>query len=454
MNEKYLNLIAKGESKVVLKLLNEKKKYLPKSIQRSAIQLNARFEGLQNEINQGVISNEERLLRENQINLAILNLLEKFDLDKNNELKSGRIEINRNRLFITIFSFVIIGVFSLYFILENYKHKTLYDSIVSELKQSDTLLLNPKSPNLFKSIQHKFLEDSIDNAIHNFSYLNIDNNTDIVATVNRGSTFNYLDSIVRTLNANMFIVNAAGNEGDIRATLPEYSSIFEDTSTIVGVGSVKNSIANIQYENAMEHRQLLKIIPDDYNSNDNVYILFKKGLTNLINKDFLEANFYFTEVITEFPNIIKLNLLYGICKRNIGDYQKAIQVYDKIIYQDSKVYQAYLNKAVVQLELGQPDKALQNCITANKMQPNESIVLATLGQSYLMLSNYDEAIYYFEKSLNIDVYNSNALHGKAYTNLMLCGLPIDESVCEDWRLALKLGVGEAKLFLEKYCQSL
>lgn len=219
MNEKYLNLISKGETKVVLKLLNEKKKYLPKSIQKSTIQLNARFEGLQNEINQGVISNEERLLRENQINLAIINLLEKFDLDKNNELKSGRIEINRNRIFITIFSFVIIGVFSLYFILENYKHKTLYDCIISELKQSDTLFLNPKSPNLFKSIQHKFLEDSIDNAIYNFSYLNSFNNIESVATVNYGSTFNYLDSIVRTLNANMFIVNAAGNYGVIRAIL-------------------------------------------------------------------------------------------------------------------------------------------------------------------------------------------------------------------------------------------
>lgn len=78
----------------------------------------------------------------------------------------------------------------------------------------------------------------------------------------------------------------------------------------------------MQYENAMENRQLVKVIPNDYNSNDNLYTLFKKGLTNFINKDFLEANFYFTEVVTEFSNNTKLNLLYGICKRILGTTKK------------------------------------------------------------------------------------------------------------------------------------
>ena len=108
----------------------------------------------------------------------------------------------------------------------------------------------------------------------------------------------------------------------------------------------------------------------------------------------------------------------GIKQLQSRQFQKAKATYHSICKRDDKDVEAILNLGVVYAELKEYLKANECFTSANKILPDNVMILVSLGRSSLMLNKYTEAINYLNQALLIDNKNLQIKHllVRAYKN--------------------------------------
>ena len=92
----------------------------------------------------------------------------------------------------------------------------------------------------------------------------------------------------------------------------------------------------------------------------------------------------------------------GVALKNLGHYDEAVQCYDRALEVDPKYARAWLNKSVALGNLGRYGKAVQCYDRALEVDPKDADAWYSKGVALDALGRYDEAVPCYDRALEID----------------------------------------------------
>ena len=101
------------------------------------------------------------------------------------------------------------------------------------------------------------------------------------------------------------------------------------------------------------------------------------------------------------------------------EYEKATNIFDKIIKLNPNSYRAYYNLGIAYFNLGQIENAKNSFNSALKIKPDYKYCLYNLGLVYEDIKNYEEALKYYEQAIEIDPNFTYALAARSQIRQIL-----------------------------------
>ncbi|MCA0386587.1 MAG: tetratricopeptide repeat protein [Firmicutes bacterium] len=130
-----------------------------------------------------------------------------------------------------------------------------------------------------------------------------------------------------------------------------------------------------------------------------------------------------TEQEARYPEMdIEEKLYYNYLLITNFENELAIENYMTIsssIYAEPYLDEIYNNIGWAYLNLNDYDNALIYCTRSLEITPDDSITLSNLGNCYYGLGDYESAVVCYEESMNSDPYNSYGIYGYASANQYL-----------------------------------
>ena len=142
-------------------------------------------------------------------------------------------------------------------------------------------------------------------------------------------------------------------------------------------------------------------------------IEFNEIITNLKNKNFLEALKKIKPASVNYPNENIILKLYAIIYFNLNQWENAIKYYKKILNFEKETYKIFTNIGVSYFKLGKINQSIDAFKNSIKNNPNFGLAHNNLGISYLELGMYEKALDQFITALKL---NDNDY--QAQTNLI------------------------------------
>ena len=109
----------------------------------------------------------------------------------------------------------------------------------------------------------------------------------------------------------------------------------------------------------------------------------------------------------------------GVVYNNKGEYEKALESFNKAIELDSGFPLAYNNRGWAYLELGQYDNAIIDCTKAIELDPRLAFAYSNRGLAYIRLGQFEQAISDCTRAIELDPGLALAYsnRGQAYINI-------------------------------------
>jgi tetratricopeptide (TPR) repeat protein len=111
-------------------------------------------------------------------------------------------------------------------------------------------------------------------------------------------------------------------------------------------------------------------------------------------------------------NIVENLMEQGNTLLDHGQYDEAIEVFDRVLPLDPNNSNAYNNKGSALNGLGRYEEGLASCETAIRFNPNNSMAYNNKGVALYLLGRYEEGIAAYNSALRIDPNNSIAQNNK------------------------------------------
>lgn len=128
------------------------------------------------------------------------------------------------------------------------------------------------------------------------------------------------------------------------------------------------------------------------------------------------ARYHIEELMKQDSNSIEALMLYGRLEKEQKNYQNAIKYYDKVLNLNFDYVAAYKERAVAYRQLGLLEKAVADYARLIAIYSDDGSIYLDRGNVYFEMNKMDKA-------------------------------------CQDWEEAYKLGIGEAKRIIEKFCNT-
>ncbi len=158
----------------------------------------------------------------------------------------------------------------------------------------------------------------------------------------------------------------------------------------------------------------------------------------------------FTDASSKFPgqnNLIYNNL--GTSKFNAGDYEGAIEAFDKAIELGVRDETALNNRGSAKYLLGRMDEALEDFNMAIKLNPKFSDPYRNRGVIKFKQQNFEAAISDYTKCLELNPNDGITYY---YRGIARIKLNDRSGACSDWQQALKLGIENAADRISEHCR--
>jgi thioredoxin-like negative regulator of GroEL len=151
----------------------------------------------------------------------------------------------------------------------------------------------------------------------------------------------------------------------------------------------------------------------------------KEGFNYLETGKYKEAEFFFKDVLQDYPNNKTAKLCYGRAVGLNGNATKATHIFTELLENYPKDFEVKLNYAESLLWGNQFEKA--KSYYKNLLEENDKSFSALLGYANTLsnLKEYSEAIIYVDKALAASAKNPNALVSKKYMRLGLANEKIN-----------------------------
>lgn len=140
----------------------------------------------------------------------------------------------------------------------------------------------------------------------------------------------------------------------------------------------------------------------------------------------------------------------GNVKFQEQNFTEAIEAYKRAISLDKKSYKAYHNLGNVQYLLQDYTNALKNFDKAIALNPKDAEPYQTRGAAYIALQKYDEAKKDLEKSIQLNPKSALAFF---HLGEIAWLTKKNDEACKQWGKSNELGYQEAKMQMQKYCNS-
>jgi tetratricopeptide (TPR) repeat protein len=160
-------------------------------------------------------------------------------------------------------------------------------------------------------------------------------------------------------------------------------------------------------DNAWSYKSKPFILDDVYAYNNNIYKL-RQGNNSYDYKEFKYINMF----------ILKSDLYYNNASKLLREnrYVDAISEYNKCISINGKDKKALLGRGIALYETNNHKYSIEDLLKVIELDNNNDIAYYTLGENYICMSKYPEAVRYLTKSIDINNQSSFAFaeRGKAY----------------------------------------
>ena len=129
----------------------------------------------------------------------------------------------------------------------------------------------------------------------------------------------------------------------------------------------------------------------------------QENLIKLFNSNqYSKTKKYCLDLINQYPKSLILLNLFGITLVNLGNFNKAINIFDKIIKLFPKNIDAYINKSHVFKKLGKLEEALLSYNKTLELNPNFIEVYNNKGNTLRDLGRLEEALLSYNKALELN----------------------------------------------------
>jgi tetratricopeptide (TPR) repeat protein len=212
--------------------------------------------------------------------------------------------------------------------------------------------------------------------------------------------------------------------------------------------------------------------------------LFDEGIKMMETEQYDKAIEFFDRTIEKNPSNTAAQNAKGVALFEQRKYDEAITSFSASIAVDSTSYKPFFNRGNAHLEKKLYKEALLDYNTANGLDPKQNDIYYNRGLSLLALEQYEDAIFDFDVALQAEPNNSLAQFNKAKAQLgnndpvsainsLINTVNLDkqngaayyllgvtqmsafgqkEDGCANLKLALSLGYGEAKTWIDDFCK--
>lgn len=149
------------------------------------------------------------------------------------------------------------------------------------------------------------------------------------------------------------------------------------------------------------------------------------------------------DVVSKSPNKIRANYNLAHAYQDRKQYNKAVEMYNKVLTLDLKYFEAYNNLANIFVDLGQHDKAIEYLNSAIEINPNSDLIYYNRGRAHFAGNLHDKAIEDFTRSIaiNPNIVRYYIDRGRAYS---LNGQ--FDSAIRDFTLAININPNNPKAY--------
>jgi len=188
----------------------------------------------------------------------------------------------------------------------------------------------------------------------------------------------------------------AGKDEEAESMFNRIKNENEDISFLYyRLGEIK--YYNKKYQESVEN--FLKAVEIDSTKPE---IHFRLALSYFRLKNYNQALVYINKGLAINPEEIRFLNLKADIVYNLGDFDEAVMIYDKIFKIDPEYALALNNYSYILAERGEKlDKALEMSKRALKKNPRNSSYLDTLGWIYYKLNRYEEALKYIKEAVDV-----------------------------------------------------
>ncbi len=122
---------------------------------------------------------------------------------------------------------------------------------------------------------------------------------------------------------------------------------------------------------------------------------------------------------------------------NKGQYDRAIEAFNRAIEINPRHADAYNNRGLAYVNKGQYDHAISDFNKAIEINPKNAAAYNNRGYAYVNKGQYDRAISDYTKAIEINPKNVAAYYNRGHVYLVKLGNKVKG--CADWKKACKLG---------------
>lgn len=170
------------------------------------------------------------------------------------------------------------------------------------------------------------------------------------------------------------------------------------------------------------------------------------------NDDFTLAIELYKQTEEDVPDAYKFFYNRGNVRRFLKDNQGAVNDYSQAIQLDSTIYDIYLNRALVNVEVVGLSSALKDFDKAVELSNGtDKRVFLHKARVLMLTESFDDAIQNLDNAIKLDQQYGEAYYYKA---LALSGVKgkADDQVCKMLSMSEALGFSQATAALQKYCE--
>jgi tetratricopeptide (TPR) repeat protein len=264
------------------------------------------------------------------------------------------------------------------------------------------------------------------------------------------------DEFINKLNGEYSVLTAMEGDDLARATnaLRQRENSIREIISEYNVWINQQNIHNKQNEGLSQSTKNQNTPNYNQSKNNSSTNFIQIGHEHQSKGDYAKAIYNYTKQLENDKNNTDVLFLRAICKSElndnygaISDYDKIIDLKDKVVPRIYKMSTVYNNKAYCLVGLKNYQEALPFVSKALEMDKSEAYIWDTRGEIYYHTGDYDKCIIDMSKAISIEENdNSFFIRGLAYLQLNQ-----KSNACSDFSKAGELGRVEAYQWISENC---